>query len=70
MIINLKTSIDNNLTTYGLFLVFPKAFDTVNQYILLNKLHKYGVRGIARTNWFRSYLLNRTRYLEIGYVIH
>ena len=61
----LKTSIDNNLITCGVFLDFSKAFDTVNQEILLRKLYKYGVRG-KTLDWFTSYLTNRTQYVKLG----
>ena len=62
---NLKTSIDNKLITCGLFLDFSKALDTVNHNILLSKLYKYGIRG-KPLDWFTSYLLNRTQYVQIG----
>ena len=35
--------------------------------ILLRKLHKYGVRGIA-LDWFTSYLTNITQYAKLGNV--
>ena len=61
----LKTSIDNNLITCGVFLDFSKAFNTVNHEILLRKLYKYGVRG-KTLDWFTSYLTNRTQCVKLG----
>ena len=39
---------------------FQKAFDVVYLGILLDKLHYYGIRGIAH-EWFVRYLPNRRR---------
>jgi len=63
----LKTSVDNNLITCGVFLDFSKAFDTVNHEIHLRKLHKYGIRG-KPLDWFTSYLTNRSQYVKLGNV--
>lgn len=58
-------NIEKKLFTVGLFLDFKKAFDSVKHDVLLLKLSRYGVRGIA-LDIVKSYLENRVQYTNIG----
>jgi Reverse transcriptase (RNA-dependent DNA polymerase). len=55
---------DDNKQTIGLFLDLSKAFNMVNHQILIKKLNKYGLRGLAES-WFASYLSNRKQIVII-----
>ena len=63
----ISKAVENGDCVLGLFLDFPKAFGTVNHYIMYEKLEFYGVRGLA-LQWFQSYLSDRTQYVEYSNV--
>ena len=48
----------------GVYLDFPKAFDTFDHAILLSKLSHYGIRTNALQS-FKSYLSDRKQYEHI-----
>ena len=48
----------------SIFLDLSKAFDTLNHGVLLSKLDRYGVRGIAN-KWFKSYLTDQSLKTKI-----
>ena len=55
-------ALDKGDIVLGVFLDFSKAFDTVGHQMLLNKMYKYGIRGIA-FKWMESYLSNRRQFV-------
>jgi hypothetical protein len=60
----IRKSLDSGRFSCGVFIDLQKAFDTVDHMILLDKLNKYGVRGLANS-WFKSYLSNRKQFVSI-----
>ena len=58
-ILDIVNTIQSNMNsgkfTSGLFIDMKKASDTVDHYILLQKLDFYDIRGIVN-DWFQSYL--------------
>ena len=68
-ILDIVNTIQSNMNsgkfTCGLFIDLKKAFDTVDHYILLQKLDFYGIRGIVN-DWFRSYLTYRKQTTSNG----
>lgn len=57
--------LDKKEKCLGLFLDLSKAFDTVSIPILMSKLERIGVRGLA-LDIFQDYLSNRTQAVKVG----
>ena len=58
MIGNMIKNNEATQLTGAIFIDLPKAFDTTDHEMLLNKLDYYGIRGVAN-DLIRSYLSNR-----------
>ena len=63
----ITAAFDSGDIVLGVFLDFSKAFDTIDYQILLYKMYKYGIRGIA-LKWMESYLSNRRQFVLFKYV--
>ena len=57
-------SFENDNYTLGVFIDLSKAFDTVDNSILLKKLEMYAL-NTANLAWFASYLNGRKQYIKI-----
>ena len=57
---NVKTALDQNMFTCGIFLDFSKSTD-----ILRDKMCKYGLR-VTPLRWFSSYLTSRHQFVKFG----
>ena len=63
--INITENIRKALDDGRVFVDLQKAFDTVDQQILLAKLNYYGIREVSN-DWFKSYLSNHHQYVYIN----
>jgi len=55
---------DKQLYNLDLFFDLTKAYDVINNKILLNKLEYYGTTGTIKA-WIKSYLYYRLQFVEI-----
>ena len=62
---NIVENLDEQKNTCAIFLELKKAFDTVNHQILLEKLEKYGIRGLP-LQLLNSYLCDRSQYTMVN----
>jgi hypothetical protein len=61
----ITTAFDESKYTLGVFIDLKKAFDTIDHNILLQKLERYGIRGVAN-KWIYSYLQDRLQYVTVN----
>ena len=62
---NVLLNMDSGRLTGAIFLDLSKAFDTVDNDLLLRKLKSVGLSDDT-VNWFESYLTNRKRRTSVG----
>ena len=65
VLINITENIRKALDDGRVFVDLQKAFDTVDQQILLAKLNYYGICEVPN-DWFKSYLSNHHQYVYIN----
>lgn len=61
----IQENLDKGKFLCGVFIDLQKAFDTVNHYILLEKLNHYVRVCVVIYDWFHSYLIERTQSTRI-----
>ena len=61
---NIYDALNGKKSSLSILIDYSRAFDTVNHYILLRKLERYGVRGVA-LQFISSYLKDRKQAVSI-----
>ena len=56
---------DDGKVPFSVFIDLSKAFDTLDHYILIEKLKYYGIEGV-QLQLFKSYLENRKQFVDIN----
>jgi len=62
---SVQEALDRHLYVVGIVLDLSKAYEIINHNMLIDKLDSYRVRDSANM-WFKSYLTNRTKFVEIS----
>ena len=63
----ITNELDNKQFSFGIFIHFSKAFDTLDNEIVTSKLNYYVVRGTAN-KWFYNYFEKRKQFVTIDNV--
>lgn len=61
----ISMAVDRKKNLLGIFLDLSKAFDTVGYKILISKVNKYGLQGVA-LKWLKNDLINREQFVSIN----
>ena len=62
---NIRKALDDGNIGCGVSADLQKAFNTVEQQILLTKLNDYGIREVSN-DWFKSYPSDHNQYVSIN----
>ena len=60
----IRSALDQNIISCGVFIYLKKAFDTVYHDILLHRLDHYGII-VLPNKWFQSFLSGISQYTSI-----
>jgi hypothetical protein len=66
---SIQEALDKGVHAIGLFFDLSRAYDVINNDLLLDKLNSYGIRG-KTYSWFKSYLTYHVQFVERNQTDH